>query len=509
MTAYDYVVVGGGTAGCVLAARLSEDAAAEVLLVESGSALGPPAMHLPVGFPLIPAKEILWSRWTTPQPGTLSRTHQWPSGRVLGGSSSINAMMHVRGHRAVYDAWADNGAKGWSYPELLPYFRRTETAIGRNPALRGVIGPVWAAPTTQLDDGSLTFLGALTEAGHDLTDDINGERQHGAFWCDLAGAGGRRQSAADAYLVPVLDRPNLHLATEADVSRLVVERGRCTGAEYTSFGTAERAEARGEVIVAAGTVGSAHLLLLSGIGPAAHLRDVGIPVLADLPGVGANLHDHLQCPVVFETGRQLTTSHGFSTVGALVHSGATAVPDVQLMLLDAPADIADVGTPECGHTVAFAHTAPVSRGTVRLRSSNPGRLPLIDPNYLADSADVSAMLAALGIAREIGGMPAWGQWGARETAPRMGDDLVTYVRGNAAPFHNPVGTCRIGMDDLAVVDPDLRVHGVDGLRVADASVMPSIPNTGVNATVLAIAERAADTIRRDAKRPLDTKERQL
>ncbi|MER5431683.1 GMC family oxidoreductase N-terminal domain-containing protein [Streptomyces sp. NPDC002588] len=501
MTAYDYVVVGGGTAGCVVAARLSEDPAAQVLLVETGSAIGPPAMHLPVGFPLITAKEIIWSRWTTPQPGTLSRSHHWPGGRVLGGSSSINAMMHVRAHRAVYDGWADSGAKGWSYPELLPYFRRTETAIGRDPALRGVTGPVWAAPTTQLDNASLTFLDALTEAGHDLTGDINGERQHGAFWCDLAGAGGRRQSAADAYLVPALHRPNLHLATEAGVSRLLIERGRCTGVEYTSFGTVERAEARAEVIVAAGTVGSPHLLLLSGIGPAAHLRAVGVPVLADLPGVGANLHDHLLCPVVYAAERQLTTSLGFSTVSALVHSGAAALPDVQLMLLDAPADVADVATPESGHTVAFAHTAPASRGTVRLRSSNPDRLPLIDPNYLADSGDVSAMLTALDIAREIGRMPAWRQWGARETAPGKGDDLVSYVRGNAASFHNPVGTCRIGMDDLAVVDPDLKVHGVDGLRVADASVMPSIPNTGVNATVLAVAERAADTVRRDTKRP--------
>ncbi|MBW8761108.1 MAG: GMC family oxidoreductase N-terminal domain-containing protein [Microbacterium sp.] len=501
MTAYDYVVVGGGTAGCVVAARLSEDPAAQVLLVETGSAIGPPAMHLPVGFPLIPATEIIWSRWTTPQTGTLSRRHHWPGGRVLGGSSSINAMMHVRGHRAVYDGWADNGAKGWSYAELLPYFRRTETAMGRDPALRGVIGPVWAAPTTQVDDASLTFLDALTEAGHDLTGDINGERQHGAFWCDLAGAGGRRQSAADAYLVPVLDRPNLHLATEAGVSRLLIERGRCTGVEYTSFGTVERAEARGEVILAAGTVGSAHLLLLSGIGPAAHLRDVGVPVLADLPGVGGNLHDHLQCPVVYEAGRQLTTSHGFSTVSALLHSGATAVPDVQVLLLDAPAGTADVVTPVSGHTVAFAHTAPVSRGTVRLRSPNPHRLPLIDPNYLAESGDLSAMLAALGIAREIGRMPAWRQWGALETAPGKGDDLVTYIRRNAESFYNPVGTCRIGMDDLAVVDPDLRVHGVGGLRVADASVMPSIPNTGVNATVLAVAERAADSIRRDVRRP--------
>ncbi|MEV7737597.1 GMC oxidoreductase [Streptomyces sp. NPDC088921] len=184
-----------------------------------------------------------------------------------------------------------------------------------------------------------------------------------------------------------------------------------------------------------------------------------------------------------------------------MHSGAAALPDVQLKLLDAPADVAGVATPESGHTVTFAHTAPASRGTVRLRSSNPDRLPLIDPNYLADSGDVSAMLTALGIAREIGRMPAWHQWGARETAPGAGDDLVTYVRGNAATFHKPVGTCRIGMDDLAVVDPDPRVYGVDGLRVADASVLPSIPNTGVNATVLAVAERAADTVRRDAKRP--------
>jgi choline dehydrogenase len=484
---YDYVVVGGGAAGCVLAARLSEAADVEVLLVESGPGLGPPQMHAPAGFSSLwrddDSQAIRWSRWTTPQVGTLSRTHCWSSGHVLGGSSSVNAMVHIRGHRTVYDDWAEGGAKGWSHDELLRYFRRTETAVGRDPGLRGVIGPVWAAPTTEVDDGSLVFLEALTQAGHALTTDISGERQHGAFWCDLTVLQGRRQSAADAYLTPVLSRPNLHLVTEAHAGRLLIDRGRCTGVEYRSFGTVERAEARREVILAAGTVASAQLLLLSGVGPAWHLREVGIPVYADLPGVGENLHDHLQCGIPYDAPGQLTAGPGFGAVGALAYSGATDRPDVQLMMVDRPAG---------GFTIAAAHTAPASRGTVRLSGPDPDRPPLIDPSYLADPDDVSAMRAALEIAREVANMPAFRDVGTREADPRAGSQPVAYLRENATTFFNPVGTCRIGTDDLAVVDTDLRVRGLDGLRVADASVMPLVPNTGANATVLAIAERAAE-----------------
>jgi choline dehydrogenase len=495
MATYDYVIVGGGTAGCVLAARLSEDADAEVLLIESGPALGPPSMHAPAGYPLLwtgaGRETFSWSRWTTPQPGTLFRTHCWSSGRVLGGSSAVNAMMHVRGHHTVYDQWADDGATGWSHDDLLPYFRRTETAVGRDPGLRGVLGPVWAAPTTDVDDGSLTFLEALTQAGYDLISDINDEPQHGVFWCDLTVLQGRRQSAADAYLVPALSRPNLHLTTEAHVSRLLIDGDRCTGVEFRSFGERERAEARREVFLTAGTVGSAHLLLLSGIGPARHLREHGVQVHADLPGVGVGLHDHLRCGVAYEATRHLTTGPGFGAISALVHSGATSRPDVQLMLQSRP---------QGGFTINFAHTAPLGRGTVQLAGPEPDRPPLIDPNYLAEPADVSAMRAALQIAREVGRMPALRDIGARETAAVGQRDEVTHVRENATTFFNPVGTCRMGTDDLAVVDTDLRVRDVEGLRIADASVMPSVPNTGLNATVLAIAERAAAACRQPTRR---------
>jgi choline dehydrogenase len=490
VTTYDYLIVGGGTAGCVLAARLSEDPDVEVLLIESGPALGPPEMYVSAGFPELwrdgGTPEIKWSRWTTPQPGTMSRTHCWSAGRVLGGSSSVNAMMHVRGHRAVYDRWAEGGAKGWGHDDLVPYFRRTETAIGRDPGLRGVLGPVWAAPTTEVDDGSLVFLEAVRQAGYDLTADISGAGGDGAFWCDLTVLGGRRQSAADAYLIPALGRPNLHLVTDAHVSRLLIDRDRCVAVEYRSFGNTERAHSRREVILAAGTVGSAQLLLLSGVGPAEHLREAGIPVCVDLPGVGANLHDHLQCRVDYDAERQLTAGPGFGAVGALVHSGSSVAPDIQLMLIDRP---------DGGFRIAFAHTAPASRGTVRLDVLDPQRPPVIDPHYLGLRGDVLALRAGLEIAREVAHMPAFREVKAREADPGVGHRPVTYIRERATTFFNPVGACRIGLDDLAVVDTDLKVRGVEGLRVADASVMPTVPNTGLNATVLAIAERAAEAVR--------------
>ncbi|MFC5799933.1 GMC family oxidoreductase [Streptomyces formicae] len=512
---YDFVVVGGGTAGSVIAARLSENGNARVLLLEAGSAESSHTMAAPPAWPALLETAANWGDITVPQSAT-GTSVSLARGRVLGGGSSINAMTFARGHRSSYDAWAADGADGWGFDDLLPYFKRSENAPARDPALRGVGGPLTVAPARPPHPVVAALLRAATEIGYRRASDVSGGLEEGFGWTDLNIVDGRRQSAADAYLAPALHRPNLTVVTGALVHRLQVRNGRCVGVEY-STGNGSGAAGNGagagsgtvsvgcsgEVVLTAGTIGSAQLLMLSGIGPQAHLREAGVEVVLDLPGVGANLHDHSIAYVVYRSARPVpagASNHG-EAIGLVRSRLGVPQPDLQVLLVDAPGHMPSADVPEQGqgYTIGVSPMRPRSRGTVRLASAEPSALPVVDPNYFGDERDLTTMVAGLRLARQIGQARAVADWRGGEVQPGRDVDsdagLRAYVRRTAASYLHPVGTCRIGDDALAVVDADLRVRGVGGLRVADASVLPSIPSANIIATVYAVAERAADMLR--------------
>jgi choline dehydrogenase len=501
MRSYEYVVVGGGTAGCVLAARLSEDGV-RVLLLEAGNARPLESMAVPPAWPTLMGSTADWADQTVPQQATGTRV-AWPRGRGLGGSSSINAMNFVRGHQAGYDAWISAGAKGWGFDDLLPAFKRSEHTEGRDPALRGVGGPLTPGPAVQRHPVAEAGLEAAEQAGFPMARDISGGLEEGFGWCDLSIVDGRRQSAADAYLTPVLSRPNLDVVTDALVHRVLMDGDRCTGVEYHVGAETFVAQSTGEVVLAAGTIGTPQLLMLSGIGPADQLEDLGIEVVADLRGVGANLHDHPMCGVVYQSAQPVP--HGINNHGEVQGLLSTGIgghgPDVQIMFVDVPLRADSLPGPDIGHGYAIMVSlmAPFSRGSLRLAGISPGAHPVIDPAYYTDQRDIDIVAAGLRIAREIGAAPALSPWCGGEALPgpdvRAGEDLRSYIRTNLRSYSHYAGTCAIGTDERSVVDTRLRVHGISNLRVADASVMPSPISANTNATVYAIAERAAELIR--------------
>ena len=496
---YDYIIAGGGTAGCVLAARLSERADVSVLLLESGPRDTKPELSIPPVWVNLWDTEVDEPYQTEPQTAQDGLVHDWHRGHTLGGGSSINGMIFLRGHRNDFDSWGALGAVGWAWNDVLPYFQRLETVPGGDPTVRGTDGPMRPAPSATPNALSQVFIDAAASLGNPITPNFNGHLQEGVGWHELSITGGFRQSAAVAYLHPAESRSNLTVSTDSRATRLLMSGNRVTGVQFRRDGAQVEAPALREVIVSSGSLESPRLLLLSGVGPADGLRGAGIDVRHDLPGVGRNLHDHPLTSVVFEAERPIAdglTNHAESSMLWRSDPGL-AGPDMQLLFAHVPYHLPHRQAPPNSFTLSVTVT-PRSRGSVSLRDASPDTAPVVDPRYLSDSSDLDRLVEGVKVAREVAAARPFDGWRGKEVLPGANDTsraaLEAFVRRGTGTYHHPVGTCAMGTGDHSVVSPQLRVHGVAGLRVVDASIIPKIGCVNTNATVTMIAERAADII---------------
>jgi len=525
---FDYIVVGGGSGGCVLAARLSEDPSVSVALIEAGPVDRNILIHVPAGLALLAqTRTANWNFSSVPQKGLNGRIGWQPRGKVLGGSSSVNAMVYIRGHRADYDHWAAEGNEGWAYDDVLPYFRRAEHNERLHDEYHGTDGPLNVMDLRSPNKYTQPFIDAGREAGYRITDDFNGAEQEGIGPYQVTHKNGERFSAAKAYLTPNLGRRNLTVFTGAHTTRILFDGRRATGVEFRRDGRLEQIGAHHEVLLAAGALQTPQILMLSGVGPGAELAKFGIGLVHDLPGVGRNLHDHLDAvqvvnaPTLKETfgvsfggiarvlkaipewrnrrTGMLTTN--FAESGGFIKSQPSEpIPDLQLHFVIAK--LVDHGRKTVlghGYSGHVCVLRPKSRGSVTLASADPMAAPLIDPNFLAEPDDVARMVRGFRLMRELFQQPALRKLGGHEHPRSAGAttdaEIEQFIRGYADTIYHPVGTCRMGPGALDVVGADLRIHGLEGIRVVDASMMPRIIGGNTNAPTIMVAEKASDMIK--------------
>ena len=529
---FDYIIVGAGSAGCVLANRLSADPKTRVLLIEAGGRDWNPWIHVPVGyFKTMHNPATDWCYMTEPEPGLNGRSLQWPRGRVLGGSSSINGLLYIRGQRQDYDHWRQLGNAGWSYDDVLPYFRKSEDQERGGDDYHGAGGPIAVSGVRIHRKLCDVFIDAAEEVGIPRNDDFNGADQEGAGYFQQTCRRGRRCSTAVGYLNPVKNRPNLKIVTHALVQRVLFDGKRAAGVAWAVKGQSSEARSSGEVILSAGSIGSPQILMLSGVGPGQHLKDTGIEPIRDMAGVGENLQDHLQIRSIYKTREPITLNDEVNNpirkmlmgieyilfrTGPLTIAASQvcvftktdpglATPDIQFHIQPLSADKPGEGPHKfSAFTASVCQLRPESRGQILLKSPDPSAHPAIRANYLSTATDRDVAVKAIKVARKVAGSKALGSLISEEYEPGPGvktdEELLEYARNRSQTIYHPVGTCKMGADRMAVVDERLRLNGIEGLRVVDASIMPTLVSGNTNAPAIMIGEKAADMILEDARR---------